>query len=96
MTERKKLSGIIGKTVTTSEGRMIGTVEETLIDATWSVTDLQIKVDKAVAKEMSLKRPFIGSLLVLVETSRVKAVTDQVLIDIKMSEFKDYVGARAE
>lgn len=94
MSELKKSSEVTGKTVSTSEGRVIGTVADLLIDTLWNVTDIQIKVEKAAAKEMGLKRPLIGSLLILVETSRIKAVTDQVLIDIKLDEFQDYVNKR--
>ena len=94
MAERKKSSELIGKTVATGEGHIIGTVNEVLVDTQWSVTDLQIKVEKGAAKQMGLKTPLIGSLLILVETARVKAVTDQVLIDIALAEFKDYVDGR--
>ena len=94
MSELKKLTEFIGKTVATSEGRVIGTVADVLLDPTWQVTDVQVKVEKAAAKEMGLKRPLLGSLLILVETSRIKAVTDQVLIDIQLAEFKEYVDGR--
>ena len=95
MSELKRLTEFVGKTVATSEGRVIGTVADVLLDPTWSVTDIQVKVEKSAAKEMGLKRPLLGSLLILVETSRIKAVTDQVLIDIQLPEFKSYVDGRS-
>lgn len=94
MDERKKSTDVIGKTVSTVEGNMIGSVNELLVDTTWYVTDVQVKVDKSAAKVMGLKTPLLGSLLILVETSKVKAVTDQVVIDLKMGEFKEYVDSR--
>lgn len=96
MSDLKKLSEFTGKTVATSEGRVIGTVADLLVGVNWHVSDIQVKVEKTAAKEIGLKRPLIGSLLILVETSRVKAVTDQVLIDIKLDEFQAYVNGRSQ
>lgn len=96
MPELKKSSEIIGKTVSTGEGHLIGEVKEVLVDTAWHVTDLQVKVDKSAAKLMGLKTPLLGSLLVLIETSQIKAVTDQVLISIKTGDFKEYIDGRKE
>ncbi len=94
MPEHKKSSDIIGKTVSTVEGHLIGEVKEVLVDTAWNVTDVQVKVEKSAAKMMGLKTPLLGSLLVLIETSHIKAVTDQVLIDIKSGDFKEYIDER--
>ena len=96
MSELKKSEDIIGKSVTNIEGHVIGTVNEVLIDSGWMVSDLQIKVDKDATKQFGLKKPLFGSLLVLVETTKIKAVTDQVVLDIASAEFKSYVVSRQE
>lgn len=94
MPELKKSSDIIGKTVATGEGHVIGEVKEVLVDTSWDVTDLQIKVEKSAAKMMGMKTPLLGSLLVLVETTHIRAVTDQVVIDIDSGDFKEYIDER--
>lgn len=90
-----KSSDFIGKTVTTSEGRVVGQIQEIVIDADdWRICDLQVKVEKATAKEMGLRTPLLGSLLILIETSRVQSATDQIVVDLAVDDFKGYVKGR--
>jgi len=94
MADLKKSSDILGKPVSNHEGHLIGSVEELFFDTEWRVTDVQIKVDKQAAKQMGIRKPLFGSLLLLIETAKIKAVTDQVILDISMGDFKSYVEER--
>lgn len=97
MSKSTKVSDLVGKTVATSEGNIIGEVNEVIIDTdTWRASDLQVKIEKSTGKEMGLKTPFIGSLLVLVEATRVTSAADQIIIDVSVDEFKEYVDGRDE
>ncbi len=93
----KKSKDVIGKTVINDDGFIIGEVVDYYIDVdTWSVTDIQIKIEKAAGKELSLKMPFFGSLLVLVEVEHIKAATDQIMLSLSKDELTAYVTARQE
>lgn len=96
MAELKSSEDIIGKQVANDEGHVIGTVNEIFFDTSWRVSDIRIKVDKAAAKQLDLKTPLLGSLQILVETTKVKAFTDQVILGIPSAQFKSYVVARQE
>ncbi len=93
----KKSKEIIGKTVINDDGFIIGEVVDYYVDVeSWSVTDLQVKVEKAAGKELNLKMPFFGSLLVLVEVDHIKAATDQIMLSLSKEDFTSYVNARQE
>lgn len=92
----KSSEDIIGKNVANDEGHLIGSVNEIFFDTNWRLTDIQVKVDKAAAKQLSLKTPFLGALLIMIETSKIKAFTDQVIVSIPSAQFKSYVVARQE
>ena len=97
MAKSTKVSDLVGKTVATAEGHVIGEVNEVILDTdTWRATDLQLKIEKATGKELGLKTPFLGSLLVLVETARITSAADQIIIDVPADGFKEYVSDRSE
>ena len=96
MATLKSSEEIIGKSVANDEGHVIGTVSEIFFDTAWRLTDIQVKVDKAAAKQLSLKTPFLGALLIMIETTKIKAFTDQVIVGIPSAQFKSYVVARQE
>ena len=94
---KQKSQDIIGKTVVTSSGFVIGEVSDYLIDTTtWSVSDLQIKVEKKKAKELGLKTPFFSSLLILVEVEQIASITDQIIVSLAPDSFKAYVEQRKQ
>ena len=97
MAELTRSEDLRGKTVANRDGHVIGEVTEIVVDpSTWRVTDLQVRVEKATAKEMGLKAPLFGSLLLLVETARVASTSDQIILDIAVDGFKDYVDGRKQ
>ena len=96
MSELKNTDEILKRHVSNSEGHTVGTVNEIYFDNDWKITDIQVKVDKAAAKQFGVKTPLLGSLLILIGTDRIQAFTDQVVIDISSAEFKSYVIARQD
>ena len=93
----KKSKDIIGKTVINNDGFIIGEVVDYYLDVdTWQVTDLQVKVEKSAGKELGLKMPFFGSLLVLVEVDHIQAATDQIMLSMAREDFTSYVNERQE
>ena len=93
----QKSQDILGKTVVNDDGVVIGEVNDYLVNTkTWQVTDLQVKIEKKKAKELGLKTPFFGSLLVLVEVSRISSLTDQIILSLGADEFKSYVEGRKQ
>lgn len=97
MSNHKKSADIIGKTVVNGDGFIIGEVSDYIIDVEcWQITDLQVKIEKNTAKELGLKAPFFGSLIVLVDVDQVRSTTDQVIIHLSKDEFQPYVEARTQ
>lgn len=95
--ERRKTDDLIHKTVTNVDGHVIGSVVELIIDtAAWKVCDIQVRIEKTTAKEMGLKAPIFGTLNVLIETSRITSVTDQIVVDLAIGDFKAYVDSRED
>lgn len=93
--DMRKCTEFLEKTVTTSDGRVVGEVHDIVIDAdTWKVSDIQVKVEKASAKEMGLKTPLFRSLLILLGTETIHSAKDQIVVGIAASEFKEYVDSR--
>ena len=93
----QKSQDILGKTVVNDDGVVIGEVNDYLVHTkTWQVTDLQVKIEKKKAKELGLKTPFFGSLLVLVEVSRISSLTDQIILPLGAREFKSYIEGRKQ
>lgn len=91
----QKSQEILGKMVVNNDGVVIGEVNDYLVNTkTWQVTDLQVKIEKKKAKELGLKAPFFGSLLVLVEVQKISSLTDQIILSLGADEFKSYVEQR--
>ncbi|MEM1347681.1 MAG: hypothetical protein AAGI01_03930 [Myxococcota bacterium] len=97
MGARRKSGDIIGKSVINEEGVTLGEVIDYLIDIDeWAVTDVQVKIEKTVAKELGLKTPFFGSLLVLFSVDLILSAEDNVMLGIERDDIKPYVEERLE
>lgn len=91
----KKTEEIIGKKVVNNNGMILGEVTELFIAVDgWQVSDIQVKMDKAATKELGIKSPFFGSLLVPFGVDLIEAIADQVLVDLDQTVVKDYVLER--
>lgn len=96
---KQKSHEIIGKTVINTDGFVIGEVNDYLVDVeTWTVSDLQLKIERKKAKELNLKVSFfkLGALLVLVGVDHVHSITDQVILDLDAEAFATYIAKRQQ
>lgn len=92
---KQKSQELIGKTVISDGGVVIGEVKDYFVDTTsWNITDIQVKIEKKKAKELGLKTPFFSSLLVLVEVQKIQSFNDQVVLGLSADDFKPYIEAR--
>ena len=92
---KQKSQELIGKTVISDGGVVIGEVKDYFVDTTsWNITDIQVKIEKKKAKELGLKTPFFSSLLVLVEVHKIQSFNDQVVLGLSADDFKPYIEAR--
>jgi len=95
--DMRKCTEFLDKTVTTSDGQVVGEVCDVVFDTeSWKVSDFQIRVDKTSAKEMGIKTPLLRSLLILVSTEQIHSAKDQIVVDIGASDFKEYVESRED
>jgi sporulation protein YlmC with PRC-barrel domain len=90
-----KSKELIGKTVSNGDGLLIGELQDVILETeSWSITDIQVKIEKQTAKELGMKTPFFGSLLVLIDVAHVRSVSDQVILSMGRDELKPYVEER--
>lgn len=90
-----KSKDLIGKTVSNADGLLIGELQDVILDTdTWTISDIQVKIEKQTAKELGMKTPFFGSLLVLLDVVYIKSVSDQVILGMGRDELKPYVEER--
>ncbi len=95
MSTYKKTEEIIGKKVVNNNGMILGEVTEIFVEVgSWNISDLQVKMDKTATKELGIKSPFFGSLLVPFGVDLIEAIADQVLVDLDQTLVKDYVLER--
>jgi sporulation protein YlmC with PRC-barrel domain len=84
---------LLGKTVLGADARVVGNVtgvEVELLPA-WKITHLHASLTEETTRELGYKKPFLGSVEVLLPVSIVKAVGDLVSIDKKIEELKEVV-----
>jgi sporulation protein YlmC with PRC-barrel domain len=90
-----KSKDLAGKIVSNADGMLIGELQDVIIETeSWSVTDIQVKVEKQTAKDLNMKTPFFGSLLILIDVAYIKSVSDQVILSMGRDELKPYVDER--
>ena len=84
---------LLGKNVVGDDARLIGNVtgvEVELLPA-WQITHLHVSLTEETTRELGYKKPFLGSVEVLLPISIVKAVGDLISLDKKVTELKDLV-----
>ena len=92
-----KSQDLVGRRVVNEGGFVLGAVTAVVIDTGhWQVTDLQICIEKSTAKEVGLKTPFFGNLLVLLEIELIKSAADQIVVRLSHDELKPYVEGRQD
>lgn len=75
----------LGKTVIDSEAKTIGKIKDMVMSTEdWSITEVHIKIDSAVKKELELGG--FGSKTVKSPTSYVKRIGDVVNLTVPVNE----------
>lgn len=87
------VSLLMGKSVVGANAKLVGSVtgvEADLLPA-WRITHLHVSLTEEATRELGYKKPFLGSVQVLLPVSIVKAVGDFITVDKALNELKDIV-----
>jgi len=84
---------LLGKTVVGDDARLIGSVTGVEVELLpkWQITHLHVSLTEETTRELGYKKPFLGSVEVLIPISIVKAIGDMISLDKKTAELKDIV-----
>jgi len=84
---------LLGKNVVAEDARLVGTVTgiEVELMPKWEVTHLHVSLTEETTRELGYKKPFLGSVDVILPISIVKAVGDLISLDKKIGDLKDLV-----
>jgi len=84
---------LLGKTVMGDDARLIGNVTgvEAELLPKWQITHIHVSLTEETTRELGYKKPFLGSVEVLIPISIVKAVGDMISLDKKTTDLKDVV-----
>jgi sporulation protein YlmC with PRC-barrel domain len=84
---------LLGKSVVADDARLVGAVTgvEVELMPKWEVTHLHVSLTEETTRELGYKKPFLGSVDVILPISIVKAVGDLISLDKKIDELKDLV-----
>ncbi len=88
------LSDIRKMEVLSSDGRVIGKVDDVTIDDEWSVKGLTLKLDKDVARSMGKQPPALSALKLEVGLDIIKSLGDKVVLNLPLAELGAHVKAQ--
>jgi sporulation protein YlmC with PRC-barrel domain len=84
---------LLGKSVVADDARLVGAVTgvEVELMPKWEITHLHVSLTEEATRELGYKKPFLGSVDVILPISIVKAVGDLISLDKKIDELRDLV-----
>jgi sporulation protein YlmC with PRC-barrel domain len=84
---------LLGKSVVADDARLVGAVTgvEVELMPKWEVTHLHVSLTEETTRELGYKKPFLGSVDVILPISIVKAVGDVISLDKKIDDLRDLV-----
>ena len=84
---------LLGKSVVAEDARLVGAVTgvEVELMPKWEVTHLHVSLTEETTRELGYKKPFLGSVDVILPVSIVKAVGDLISLDKKIDDLRDLV-----
>jgi sporulation protein YlmC with PRC-barrel domain len=84
---------LLGKSVVADDARLVGSVTgvEVELMPKWEVTHLHVSLTEETTRELGYKKPFLGSVDVVLPISIVKAVGDVISLDKKIEDLRDLV-----
>ncbi|MFA6679732.1 MAG: hypothetical protein WCR96_04495 [Candidatus Methanomethylophilaceae archaeon] len=84
------LSYITGKKIVTSDGILLGSVDEVLFDSDrWSVISLKVKLDKVACPLLGLKKGLFAKMAYGLLVRHIVSVSENVNLYLTMEELKD-------
>ena len=89
---------LLGKSVVAEDARLVGAVTgvEVELMPKWEVTHLHVSLTEETTRELGYKKPFLGSVDVILPISIVKAVGDLISLDKKIDDLRDLVEPTKE
>lgn len=93
MNETVNVNVLLGKNVVADDARLVGAVTgvEVELMPKWEITHLHVSLAEETTREFGYKKPFLGSVDVILPISIVKAVGDLISLDKKIEDLKDLV-----
>ena len=93
MNETANVNILLGKSVVADDARLVGAVTgvEVELMPKWEVTHLHVSLTEETTRELGYKKPFLGSVDVILPISIVKAVGDLISLDKKIDGLRDLV-----
>ena len=84
---------LLGKNVVAEDARLVGAVTgvEVELMPKWAITHLHVSLTEDTTRELGYKKPFLGSVDVVLPISIVKAVGDVISLDKKIDDLRDLV-----
>ena len=84
---------LLGKSVVADDARLVGAVTgvEVELMPKWEITHLHVSLTEETTRELGYKKPFLGSVDVILPISIVKAVGDLISLDKKIDDLRDLV-----
>lgn len=80
---------LVGLTVITADSQRIGTVVALRVDlTTWRVRFLEIRVDRAMHKELGIRRELLHRTTMALPSDIVHAIKDAVLLTVTTAELR--------
>ena len=84
LTELRKMQ------VVSSDGKLIGTVEDACLTNKWAITGYTIKMDKAVAKSLGKPTPVFGSPRLEIAIDQIKSIGDKLVLAKPVNELGEH------
>ncbi|HUT26903.1 MAG TPA: PRC-barrel domain-containing protein [Methanomassiliicoccales archaeon] len=84
---------LLNKKVVAQDGKQVGYLDNVYFDAGkgWDITKLGVKLEKSAKQALDLKKGIAPSSQITIMTKDVKTVGDMVMLNLNMSELKDYL-----
>lgn len=84
-----KVNKMIGLKVITHDAQNLGEIDGVHADIqTWTITGLDVKLNKEAIKEMGLKKPKLGPLIVSIPIAYVRQFGDVITLKYKQEAIR--------
>ncbi|MFA7622690.1 MAG: hypothetical protein WCX76_02920, partial [Candidatus Methanomethylophilaceae archaeon] len=86
------LSFLLGKKVVSSDGLLVGTVSDVLLEMErWSVQSVRVKLDKGAYEPLGLKKGIFSKTASGILVTHISAVTDNMSLYLTTSDLADHL-----